>query len=506
MALLEVGHVGKRFGATKALTDVSLSIEPGTIHSLLGRNGAGKSTVVNCIAGVYPHDSGTILFEGQDVSPFSIFERQKMGIRMVTQHASVIPELSIAENIFLGLWPKKKTGVVDWKTMFELADEELKRYGLDASPLMKVKDLSAVDMRKVNIVRAMHGGAKLVILDEPTTALSSAERDELFEFVNELKSRGTAFIFISHYLNEVVQLSDEITVIRDGLSFPGTGGGEPPSEERLANLIAGGEVALSVRSRHCEEEDSNIALECKNVSGPHLHNVSFKVHKKQIVGVIGFPGSGAREMCRTLFGLERQTGGSVSLFGGKPLRLSSPSQALENKVAYISHDRHNEGIIPSQNILDNISLPILKTFLRGFAGSIDKSRAVSIAKNYCELLNVKCNSVSDKLSSLSGGNQQKVVVGKTLSSKPKILILDEPTIGIDIKSREEIIAIVSELAETAGLAVLYLTNDFDELIRVADRMLFFKDGHLTADIANIDLTLDDIVRIRDNGGLVSAVS
>ncbi|MEM1485129.1 sugar ABC transporter ATP-binding protein [Oscillospiraceae bacterium PP1C4] len=494
--IFEVKNVNKRFGATQALRDVSLTIEAGTIHSLLGRNGAGKSTVVNIIAGIYPQDGGKVLYCGSDISEKSVFERQKMGIRMVTQHASVIPDLTIAENIFMGLWPKKK-GFVDWETMYTLAEAELKQYGLEADPRAKVKTLGNVDMRKINIVRAMYGGAKLVILDEPTTALSSKERDDLFIFINKLKEQGTAFIFISHYLDEVVRLSDQITVIRDGLSFAGSDGSLDVSEERLANLIAGEDVELKVREKHKTLPDSKIALECVNVGGDHLSGTSFKLYKGQILGVIGFPGSGAREICRTLFGLEKMKTGEVRLFDGNPVRLSSPEIALKNGIAYISHDRHGEGIVAHLNILENISLPIMKTVLRSRWGLIEQRKAIKVANQYSNMLKVKCNTIYDKLSSLSGGNQQKVVVAKTLSSMPSIMILDEPTVGIDIKSREEIITIVNDLTEEVGMSVLYLTNDFDELIRIADRLIFFRDGRLVGDVDNENLTHEDVVRMRD---------
>jgi len=494
--LLEVKHVNKRFGATQALKDVSISIEAGSIHSLLGRNGAGKSTVVNIIAGIYSQDDGEVIFEGKDIKDLSVFERQNMGIRLVTQHASVIPQLSIAENIFMGLWPKKTSKLVDWDKMYKMAAIELEQYGLDCDPKAQVKTLSKIDMRKVNIVRAMYGGAKLVILDEPTTALSTKERDDLFVFINKLKDKGTAFIFISHYLNEVLMLSNQITVIRDGLSFLGTGE-EEATEESLAALVAGEEVTLTTRVKNLGKRKEDLVLSCNNVTRKHLEPTSFELYKGQILGVVGFPGSGAREIIRTLFGLEKMTSGKVSLFG-KEVKISNPSKALHMGVAYISHDRHSEGIIEQLTILDNMSLPVMRTVLRNKNGLINRKKAINNAEHYCDLLKVKANSIYDKLSSLSGGNQQKVVVGKTLSASPKIVILDEPTVGIDIKSREEIIGIVNELTKKEGLSVIYLTNDFDELIRIADRFIFFRDGKMVGDMNNEGITHEDIIRFRDN--------
>ncbi len=493
--LLEVNNISKRFGATQALKNAGLVIRKGTIHSLLGRNGAGKSTVVNIIAGIFPQDNGEVIYKGKVLKNESVFKRQEMGIRMVTQHASVIPELTVAENIFMGLWPKNKHNLVDWKKMHQMAQDELDSYGLHVDPGAKVKTLSPVDMRKVNIVRAMYGGAELVILDEPTTALSSKEREELFGFINELKAKGTAFIFISHYLNEVVRLSDDITVIRDGMSFQ-TDEKESVTEEALANLIAGEDVSLTTREKIKENIENDLILECKNINSKRLNNVSMKLYKGQILGIVGFPGSGAREICRALFGLEKVTAGKIYL-KGKKLDIKNPSVALKKKIAYISHDRHHEGIVSMLQIKENIALPILNTALKGKLGLLDTRKETEISAHYCDMLKVKSNSVYDKLSSLSGGNQQKVVVGKALSSQPEILILDEPTVGIDIKSREEIIAIVDELTKK-GLSVIYLTNDFDELTRIADRLIFFNEGQLGHETINNDLTQDDVVNIRDS--------
>lgn len=492
--LLQVENVSKNFGSTKALKDVSFSIAKGTIHSLLGRNGAGKSTVVNIIAGIYKQNSGNILFENEDITKFSVYERQEMGIKIVPQHASVVPHLTVAENIFMGIWPRNGAGFIDWQKLRREAAFELERYGLHVDAKATVKSLNGVDQRKVNIIRAMHGGAKLIILDEPTTALSSDERQELFVFVNELKAKGTAFIFISHYLQEVVELSDDVTVIRDGMAFSGRGK-DGFSEKNLAHLITGEEVKLSQRTLRKDIEKS-IVMECKKLNGHILKDVSLKLYSAEITGLVGFPSSGARELCRTIFGLENIYSGSVTINGKERFHVSVPD-AMSNGIAYLSYDRHREGIIKLLSIADNISIPLLNAELKTSFGLFNKKKALDIAKHYFDLLNIKANSILDKLLNLSGGNQQKVVVAKTLASNPNILILDEPTIGIDIKSREEIIENTDRISTEKKTSVLYLTNDFDELIRIVDRILFFQDGKLMRDIRNDGLTHEDIVRIRD---------
>lgn len=493
--VLQVENISKNFGMTQALKDVNFSIRKGTIHSLLGRNGAGKSTVVNIIAGIYRQNSGKVLLEGKEISAYSVFDRQNMGIKIVPQHASIVPNLTVGENIFLGIWPRKQL-FVDWKKLYEDAKAELDKYGLDVDPKVKVCSLNGVDQRKVNIIRAMYGGAKLIILDEPTTALSSKEREELFVFVNELKKKGTSFIFISHYLQEVVDLSDDVTVIRDGRSFAGADG-EVLNEEKLANLIAGEEVELIYRDILDTPGEDRLFMECRHLSGATLKDVSVKLYRGEITGLVGFPGSGARELCRTLFGLEKMTSGEI-FYAGEKAVIKNPSDAIRHGIAYVSYDRHREGIVGLMSIRENIGMPLFYSRLRTKWGLINRRKSEEIAAHYFEQFHIKANSIQDSLKSLSGGNQQKVVVAKSVSTDPQLLILDEPTIGIDIKSREEIIENVNKTTKENLTSVLYLTNDFDELLRTVDRILFFKEGKLVRDVRNDHLSHEDVIRIRDS--------
>lgn len=493
--VLKVENISKNFGMTQALKDVNFTIRKGTIHSLLGRNGAGKSTVVNIIAGIYRQSSGKVLLEGQEISSYSVSDRQNMGIKIVPQHASIVPELTVGENVFLGIWPKKNL-FVDWKQLYRDARIELDKYGLNVDPRIKVSSLNGVDQRKVNIIRAMHGGAKLIILDEPTTALSSKEREELFVFVNELKKKGTSFIFISHYLQEVVDLSDDVTVIRDGKSFAGSDGTEL-HEERLANLIAGEDVELVYRDIIEEQNENNVFMECSHLSGNILNDVSVKIYKGEITGLVGFPGSGARELCRTLFGMEKITSGEIHGEDGK-VKIRTPFDAIRQGIAYVSYDRHKEGLVSLMSIRENVGMPLFYSKLKTKLGFVNEKKSKEVAEHYFHEFHMKANSIEDKLDSLSGGNQQKVVVAKAVSTEPKLLILDEPTIGIDIKSREEIIENVNKITKEKNTSVLYLTNDFDELLRTVDRILFFKDGKLVNDVRNHRLSHEDVIRIRDS--------
>lgn len=490
--LLEVKNVSKIFGATKALSDVSMSLSAGEIHSLLGRNGAGKSTLVNIVAGIYPPSLGQVLFEGQDIGNLNIFERQELGIRLVPQHENSFPDLSVGENIFAGVLPKKGA-LVDWAKVNEIARQELLDYGLDVDPKTPVRHLSSIDARKLNIIRAMHGGAKLIILDEPTTALTNREREDLFRFVRELQSKGTAFIFISHYLGEVLELSDAITVLRDGLAFT-VDDSETATEELLSNLVAGENVELTQRIPR-ESNDLEVYLQAENLQGPSLDDVSLDIRKGEVLGIVGFPGSGAREFCRALFGVHPITGGRI-VVDGKEATPSSPNDAIRQRIAYISFDRHREGIMPTMTIDENIGISSYDSKLREKFGFINMKLRKELSNYYRDALKVKCNNIEEMMDSLSGGNQQKVIVSRLLNTEPELLILDEPTVGIDIKSREEIISTILGLTQK-GMSTVYLTNDYEELLRVADRLAFFDEGRLVTVRENTDISIEELTAIRD---------
>ena len=492
MELLKVEGVEKRFGATKALDRVSLSIQQGTIHSLLGRNGAGKSTLVNIIAGILPADRGRVLFAGEDISRQTVAQRQALGIRIVTQHASVIPELSLAENIFLGVWPRSR-GLVNWRRVYDQASEELSQYGLDISPKVKIKNLSAVEQRKVNIVRALFGGAKLIILDEPTTALSHDDRENLFHFIKQQAASGISFIFISHYLGEAARISHHVTVFRDGRTYNGHGGDEV-SEQQLAQLIVGDEVTPTQRCAGIQTDET--VLRCTDIRGTHMNSISFSLRRGEILGLVGLPGSGARSMVRALYGLNPVTGGTIEI-ENQTVIIGSPEDALRLGIAYIPNERHTEGIVETLSIKENIGLSILRTLLHTGGIFVNRKEEERLARHYRDELSIKCRSIKDSPARLSGGNQQKVVIAKILSCRPKILILDEPTIGIDIQSREEILTKINQISRQ-GAAVLYLTNDFDELRRIADRFLLFRRGMLESEVANKALSEEEIMAVRDH--------
>jgi ABC-type sugar transport system ATPase subunit len=499
--ILEVRNVLKTFGATVALTDASFTVDKGTIHSLVGRNGAGKSTLVNVVAGVIKADRGEVLFDGTDISSMSMKERQTLGIRLVTQHASIVPNLDVAENISMGLWAKNRLHMVDWKRIYARAREVMDEFGLDVDPRRLVRHLSPVDQRKVNIIRALFGGGKLIILDEPTTSLSVEDRDNLFEFVHRQAEKGITFILISHYLEEVLRVSDEITTVRDGVVFPNMKG-DADTHDKLARVIAGEDVELVYRDSG-KARCTDLLLECDGVSAKFLKPTSTKVYKGEIVGYVGFPGSGAREICTMLYGLNRKQSGVVRV-DGNAVEVRRASDALKHGICYVPNDRHADGIVGIMPIDENIGLSILRGKLKRLFGLLDLKKERDITTRSVETLKIKTASIRALANSLSGGNQQKVVLAKVLACNPRLLILDEPTIGIDIKSREEIIGLIKSLTQS-GMSVIYLTNDYDELLRIADRVVIFNNGRIVGEAENKDLTPELVIDMRDKNERMAAI-
>ena len=491
--LLEVKNISKSFGLTQVLREISMEVDTGEVHALLGLNGAGKSTLVNIISGTLGDFTGQILLEGEDIGNLTVLKRQKKGIYLVPQHAAVVPGYTVAENLFIGKWPKKTALTIDRAKMNALAVEYLREYGITFDPRTITEELALIDKRKLNIIRALHSNAKLIILDEPTTSLGAADRNELFDFINKLRGQGTSFIFISHYLDEVLRISDNVTVLRDGQAYRSEKEGN--TEEILSRLIVGEDVELAQREppKICEDK---VLLECRGIVANGVEGVDMKVRQGEVIGMVGHPGSGARELARAIYGLSRIKSGSMQ-FHGKDVRPPrSTYEAMSRNLIYISNDRHAEGLVPMMSIYQNISLGIIRLWLRGKGGIINRRLERECVDTYYRRLKIKADSPSQQVDDLSGGNQQKVVVAKALNCRPEVLILDEPTIGIDVHTREEILGLVNQLTQE-GKAALYITNDYNEMLRISDRLLFFHDGRIVQDIPNENLNPEQVIHLRD---------
>lgn len=493
--LLEAKNICKSFHTKQVLNGIDFQVEEGEIHGLVGKNGAGKSTFVNIITGLISDYEGEVFFEGRNIDRESVLHRQKSGLFLVPQHSSIVTEFSVAENIFIGVWPKKKNGTVDRRKMESMAEEVLKVYGLRVSAQTKAGKLSLVEQRKLNIIRALFSEAKLIILDEPTTSLTKEERNNLFQFIEELSKKGVSFIFISHYLDEVLKICSNITVFKDGYA-----GSLRLKEERteleLSKMIVGESVDLFSRKKNVKPPEGPCTLECHDLQAECVDHVSMKMYPGKVVGFVGFPESGAREMLRVLGGLNRLASGKLMDGSGGEIRVRDTRSAIRQGIMYVPFDRHEEGLVQDMSILHNISICVMKDKLSTM-GYIKSRLELKNTMQYYNRLEIKAQNAKEPTRTLSGGNQQKVVLAKALCTEPKLLLLDEPTIGIDIGSREEILSLVDELAGE-GISIVYHTSDYSEMLRICDEICFFHEGRFVRQIVNENLTVEEITDIRDS--------
>ncbi|MCB7522503.1 sugar ABC transporter ATP-binding protein [[Clostridium] hylemonae] len=493
--MLEAKNICKSFHTKQVLNGIDFQVEEGEIHGLVGKNGAGKSTFVNIITGLISDYEGEVFFEGRNIDRESVLHRQKSGLFLVPQHSSIVTEFSVAENIFIGVWPKKKNGTVDRRKMESMAEEVLKVYGLRVSAQTKAGKLSLVEQRKLNIIRALFSEAKLIILDEPTTSLTKEERNNLFQFIEELSKKGVSFIFISHYLDEVLKICSNITVFKDGYA-----GSLRLKEERteleLSKMIVGESVDLFSRKKNVKPPQGPCTLECRDLQAECVDHVSMKMYPGKVVGFVGFPESGAREMLRVLGGLNRLASGKLMDGSGGEIRVRDTRSAIRQGIMYVPFDRHEEGLVQDMSILHNISICVMKDKLSTM-GYIKNRLELKNTMQYYNRLEIKAQNAKEPTRTLSGGNQQKVVLAKALCTEPKLLLLDEPTIGIDIGSREEILSLVDELAGE-GISIVYHTSDYSEMLRICDEICFFHEGRFVRQIVNENLTVEEITDIRDS--------
>ncbi len=473
--ILRLEGLTKTYGASIALDDVTLEVRRGTIHGLLGENGAGKSTLVGLIAGMRTPTRGRIVLDGQDVNGSDVKAMEQAGVFLVTQEPMIVGQLSVAENLLLGHWPARG-GVVDWKRLRAQARRMLEGERID--PVTLAEELSAVDRRKLNILRAMFSGGRLIILDEPTTTLTMSDRVVLFDFMRELKGRGITFIFISHYNEEILDICDAVTVLRNGLLAGGSDDLGEMTSERLSELVLGRGLQLFRRDRardgHCGSGDS---LHVSDVVAPKVRVASFSIARGEVVGFAGLPGSGAKEFAQTLFGLNPASAGRLHVeAGGSNGELpGTPADALARGIAYLSDDRRRDGVVGLLSIASNISLsslPVLSRF-----GFVRRQAENGMVARYFRELGVKAPGPAVAVDTLSGGNQQKVCLARLLATGPKLLILDEPTRGIDVGVKEDVHRIVDALT-AQGLSVIVVTTDLDEMARITDRVCVFSEGRI----------------------------
>lgn len=471
----------KNFPGVRALNGVDFELKRGEIRGLVGKNGAGKSTLINILNGIYPCDGGEILFDGQPVHEMTSTTASQLGITAVHQHSQLVEPLTIAENIFCGKMPLNRFKIVDWNRVNREAEERLQRLGLSIDVTRKVEGLSVAERQILEIAKALFADAKVIVLDEATAPLPKNEVEMLFSFVRRQRERGVAFIYISHYLEEVFQLCDSVTVLRDGEKI-GDYDIKELTQQDLIRIISGTEVE---RFKHKTQDKSReVVLDLKGLSLPGAyHDVDLTLHAGEVIAITGLEGCGKDAIARGLFGLDPLGEGQVTLCG-KPYRANSPREALNQGLAYLPRDRHGLGIIGLRPISENITLPILKT-LTHRSGLLNMGAETSLVEQMIAKLNIKANSRFQQVQFLSGGNQQKTVFAKLASAKPKVLFLDEPTQGVDVQAKVEIMKIADQLAQE-GAAVVVISEEIRELLDMCDRILVMYQGRIVKEFHTQD--------------------
>lgn len=487
--ILEMTHINISFSGVHILKDADLVLKRGQVNILLGENGAGKSTLMKVLTGAYHKDSGEIRINGEPVTINNAADAEKNGISMIYQEFNLIPNLSVAENIFLGKELVGFGGKVDFEGMNREAQKILDRLHVAISPKTKVGKLGVAQQQMVEIAKALSVDAKIVIMDEPTSALTDEEIENLFAIVNEMKTHGVSIIYISHRLEEFKYVGDYVTTMRDGSTVGLTPIAEA-SHDRLVQLMVGREIKNQFP--HVEQELGSELLRVSHLSNAHVHDVSLTVHAGEIVGIAGLMGAGRTEIARAIYGIDPIDEGEIFV-AGKKVKLASPADAIAHHVGFVTENRRDEGLIMTLDINQNITLPALRAIQKNrLALSMQKERQVGA--KFMHDLDIKAVNGRQKAGTLSGGNQQKVVIAKWLEVQPQILMMDEPTRGIDVGAKYEIYTIMNELKKH-GVGILMISSELPEVIGMSDRILTMREGQLTGELDRGEATQEKIMTL-----------
>ena len=513
--LLEMNHITKEFPGVRALDDVNLVVTRGSIHALVGENGAGKSTLMNVLSGIYPHGTytGKILYEGRECRFSKIKDSEKAGIVIIHQELALVPYMSIGENMFLGN-EQGRPFAIDWGKTYAEADAYLREVGLEESSRTLIKDLGVGKQQLVEIAKALSKHAKLLILDEPTSSLNESDSKALLDLLLKFKEQGMTSIIISHKLNEVAYVADDITVIRDGHTIETLHKGV---DEITESRIIRGMVGRELSDRFPKRPDAaigEVSMEVRNWTVHHpkytekkvVDDVSFYVRRGEVIGISGLMGAGRTELAMSIFGRSYGSNISGELFiGGKPVRLNSVREAIEHKLAYVTEDRKGNGLILSNPISTNTTLANLAAV--SHRGVIDRDREYAVADEYREKLHTKCTGVEQRVGNLSGGNQQKVLLAKWMFAGPDILILDEPTRGIDVGAKYEIYCIINQLA-AEGKSVIMISSELPEVLGMSDRIYVLNEGRMVGEFDRAEATQEKIMAaiLRSSGNGKGAIT
>lgn len=487
--LLEVRNLTKYFPGIKALDGVHLTVRAGEVHALIGENGAGKSTLVKILTGVYFPTQGEMLYEGAPLVLKNALDAQKAGIAAIHQEASMFPELSVTENIYMGHHlTHPRFGTVDWKRMHAETQKLLDELDLGIDSNTLVTNLSVAQRHMVEIAKALSLQAKIVIMDEPTSALSLREVADLYKIVRRLKAAGKAIIFISHKFDEIFEICDHYTVLRDG-KFIGEGEIADASIDSIVQMMVGRSLDQMYPKR--EVPLGPVVMSVKHLSQTgYFHDISFDLHQGEILGFFGLIGAGRSEVMRTIFGIDKKTAGTISL-DGKELDIQCPGTAMRHGIAFVPEDRQAQGVILQMSIAKNTTLPQIDAVSK--FGILNRKRENTITETFGNKMEIRAAGWQVDVDTLSGGNQQKVVLAKWLATDPRILILDEPTKGIDVATKAAVHEFVSEMA-AKGLAVILISSELPEILGMADRVLVMHEGILEAEFSRQDADADKVIR------------
>ncbi|TKA97995.1 sugar ABC transporter ATP-binding protein [Cereibacter changlensis] len=476
--MLEMRSISKTFGAIRALRDVSLTVMPGEVHALMGENGAGKSTLMKILSGAYvPDAGGEILVDGQPMQTGRPKEARARGIAVIYQELSLAPNLTVAENLFLGE-ERARAGIVNRRQMLRETEPILQRLGVTFSPSTLVGSLSMGERQLVEVARALGAKARVIVMDEPTTSLSSRETEKLFDVIADLKAQGIAIVYISHRMEEIYRLSDRCSVLRDG-AYVGTLERDELSAAKLVSMMVGRDLSTFYKKEHKAAATGESVLRVENMSdGRLVRACSFEVRRGEVLGISGLVGSGRTELARLIYGADKATSGRV-LLDGREVTPKSPRDALSHGIVYLTEDRKGLGLFLDMTISENINICVMERDASG--GLTNFRRAAQRARDAMASLAVKAPSSQLTVGALSGGNQQKVLLARLLELEPKVIILDEPTRGVDVGAKSEIYRLIDALAER-GMAIVMISSELPEIIGVADRVIVMREGRISGEV------------------------
>ena len=485
--LLQLKGIEKSFPGVKALNGASLAVYPGRVMALVGENGAGKSTMMKVLTGIYTMDAGSLQWLGEPVAFSGPKASQEAGIGIIHQELNLIPQLSVAENIFLGREFVNRFGRIDWKKMHREAEALLKRLNLRFSSHKLVGDLSIGDQQMVEIAKVLSFESRVIIMDEPTDALTDTETLSLFHVINELKAQGCGIVYISHRMKEIFEICDDVTVFRDG-QFIAERAVSDLSEEQLIEMMVGRK--LEDQYPHLDQSPGEIRLQVEKLCGSGVEDVSFTLRKGEILGISGLMGAGRTELMKVLYGALPRRSGSVTL-NGRTVNVRSPQEGLASGIVYISEDRKRDGLVLGMSVKENMSLTALRYFSHA-GGNLKHAEEQLAVGDFIRLFNVKTPSMMQPIGLLSGGNQQKVAIARGLMTRPDVLILDEPTRGVDVGAKKEIYQLINQF-KAEGLSIILVSSEMPEVLGMSDRILVMHEGHISGEFSREQATQESLM-------------